>query len=112
VGLRIDGIHEKFTALLEEEQVPLNRGDVFVLYTDGVTEAMDADQELFGESRLRRIVEEHGHLRSAELRERILREVESFVGEADQHDDLTLILVKVVEVGVAAAPPQPEVVVS
>ena len=112
VGLRIDGIHEKFTALLEEEQVPLDRGDVFVMYTDGVTEAMDADQELFGESRLRRIVEEHGHLRSAELRERILREVESFVGEADQHDDLTLILVKVLEVGVAAAPPQPEVAVS
>ncbi|MBI2220033.1 MAG: SpoIIE family protein phosphatase [Acidobacteria bacterium] len=112
VGLRIDGIGEKFTALLEEEHVPLDRGDVFVLYTDGVTEAMDGDQELFGEARLRRIVEEHGHLRSAELRERILREVESFVGEADQHDDLTLILVKVVDVGTPASMPEREVAVS
>jgi serine phosphatase RsbU (regulator of sigma subunit) len=113
VGLRIDGIHEKFIALLEEETVQLDRGDVFVLYTDGVTEAMDGDQELFGESRLRRIVEEHGHLRSAELRERILREVESFVGEASQHDDLTLILVKVLDVGAPTeVPPASEVVVS
>ncbi len=99
VGLRIDGIHEKFSALLEEESINLERGDVFVLYTDGVTEAMDGDGELFGESRLRAIVEEHGHLRSAELRERIVREVEAFVGEADQHDDLTLILIKVTDVG-------------
>ena len=99
LGLRIDGIQEKFTSLLEEDTISLERGDVFVLYTDGVTEAMDGDGELFGDNRLRRIVEEHGHLRSAELRERILREVESFVGEADQHDDLTLILIKVADVG-------------
>jgi len=102
VGLRIDGIEEKFAALLEEDTITLSRGDVFVLYTDGVSEAMNADGEMYGEARLRRIVEEHGHLRSAELRERILRDVEAFVGEADQHDDLTLILVKVADVGVPA----------
>ncbi len=112
LGLRIDGIHEKFTALLEEDTINLERGDVFVLYTDGVTEAMDGDGELFGDSRLRAIVEEHGHLRSAELRERILREVEAFVGEADQHDDLTLILIKVVEVGAPIARGATEAVVS
>lgn len=99
LGLRIDGIHERFVQLLEEETIEIGRGDLFVLYTDGVTEAMNDDAELFGEARLSRIVEEHGHLRSAELRERILREVESFVGTADQHDDLTLILVKVSEAG-------------
>jgi sigma-B regulation protein RsbU (phosphoserine phosphatase) len=112
VGLRIDGIHEKFCELLEEETVNLERGDVFVLYTDGVTEAMDRDGELFGEGRLRRIVEEHGHLRSAELRERILREVEAFVGEADQHDDLTLILIKVADVGAPVSEMATEAVLS
>jgi sigma-B regulation protein RsbU (phosphoserine phosphatase) len=99
LGLRIDGIHERFVQLLEEHTIEIGRGDLFVLYTDGVTEAMNDSSELFGEARLSRLVEEHGHLRSAELRERILREVESFVGTADQHDDLTLILVKVVEAG-------------
>jgi sigma-B regulation protein RsbU (phosphoserine phosphatase) len=99
LGLRIDGIQERFVQLLEEETIEIGRGDLFVLYTDGITEAMNPDAEMFGEVRLSRIVEEHGHLRSTELRERILREVESFVGTADQHDDLTLILVKVTEAG-------------
>jgi sigma-B regulation protein RsbU (phosphoserine phosphatase) len=95
VGLRIPGAHEKFMDLLEEESVDLTDGDVIVLYTDGISEAMNADADLFGDSRLSRIVEEHGHLDSSELRERILREIEAFVGAADQHDDMTMILIKV-----------------
>jgi phosphoserine phosphatase RsbU/P len=95
LGLRIDGAAEKFEALLQEERIDLNTGDVIVLYTDGITEAMNVESDLFGESRLSRIVEEHGHLDSGELRERILREIEAFVGGADQHDDMTMILMKV-----------------
>jgi sigma-B regulation protein RsbU (phosphoserine phosphatase) len=95
LGLRIDGAAEKFAELLEEERVDLSPGDVIVLYTDGITEAMNPESDLFGESRLSRIVEEHGHLESGELRERIMREVEAFVGSADQHDDMTMILLKV-----------------
>ena len=95
LGLRIDGAAEKFADLLEEERVELSPGDVIVLYTDGITEAMNPQSDLFGESRLSRIVEEHGHLDSGELRERIMREVEAFVGSADQHDDMTMILLKV-----------------
>ena len=95
LGLRIEGAAEKFAELLEEERVDLSPGDVIVLYTDGITEAMNPDSDLFGESRLSRIVEEHGHLESGELRERIMREVEAFVGSADQHDDMTMILLKV-----------------
>jgi phosphoserine phosphatase RsbU/P len=95
VGLRIPGAHEKFIELLEEESLDLTVGDVIVLYTDGISEAMNGNSDLFGDSRLSRIVEEHGHLESGELRERILREIESFVGTADQHDDMTMILMKV-----------------
>ena len=89
------GAHEKFMELLEEESVDLTNGDVIVLYTDGISEAMNVDSDLFGDSRLSRIVEEHGHLESSELGERILREIEAFVGAADQHDDMTMILMKV-----------------
>ncbi len=95
LGLRIDGAAEKFEALLEEDRIDLSSGDVIVLYTDGITEAMNQQSDLFGEGRSSRIVEEHGHLESGELRERILREIESFVGTADQHDDMTMILLKV-----------------
>jgi sigma-B regulation protein RsbU (phosphoserine phosphatase) len=95
VGLRIPGAAEKFDRLLVEERLPLNVGDVMVFYTDGITEAMNPSDDLFGEARLSRIIEEHGHLASGELRERILREIEAFVGTADQHDDMTMILLKV-----------------
>jgi sigma-B regulation protein RsbU (phosphoserine phosphatase) len=95
VGLRIPGATEKFAELLEEDRVGLHSGDVLVLYTDGITEAMNAQSDLFGEGRLGRLVAEHGHLESGELRERILREIEVFVGNADQHDDMTMILIKV-----------------
>ena len=95
VGLRIPGAAEKFAHHLEECRLQLSVGDVIVFYTDGITEAMNARDDLFGESRLSRLVEEHGHLESGELRERILREIEAFVGTADQHDDMTMILMKV-----------------
>ena len=97
LGLRIDGAAEMFSNLLEEKQISLHTGDIIVFYTDGITEAMNATSDLFGESRLSRIVEEHGHLESGELRERILREIEAFVGSADQHDDMTMILIKITQ---------------
>ncbi|MBA2305696.1 MAG: SpoIIE family protein phosphatase [Acidobacteria bacterium] len=95
VGLRIPGAAEKFSDHLEEHRIDLAAGDVIALYTDGITEAMNAAGDLFSDARLARIVEEHGHLSSGELRERILREIEAFVGGADQHDDMTMILLKV-----------------
>jgi sigma-B regulation protein RsbU (phosphoserine phosphatase) len=95
VGLALDNINEMFESSLEERTLPLDRGDVFVLYTDGVTDAMNAESDLFGDERLRQAIEDHGHLPPDQLRERIVREIEAFVGGAEQHDDLTMILVKV-----------------
>jgi sigma-B regulation protein RsbU (phosphoserine phosphatase) len=97
VGLRIPGATEKFAELLEEDRIDLHTGDVLVFYTDGITEAMDGASDLFGEARLSGLISEHGHLGTADLRERILREIESFVGGADQHDDMTMILIKIEE---------------
>jgi sigma-B regulation protein RsbU (phosphoserine phosphatase) len=95
VGLRIPGAAEKFSDLLDEQRIDLSVGDVIALYPDGISEAMNSAGDFFGDARLSGIVEEHGHLSCGELRERILREIESFVGGADQHDDMTMILVKV-----------------
>jgi len=97
VGLRIPGATEKFADLLEEGRIDLHKGDVLAFYTDGITEAMDAESDLFGDARLSRLIGEHGHLDTADLRERILREIEAFVGGADQHDDMTMVLIKIEE---------------
>ncbi len=94
LGLRIDN-GERFESLLCEETLALSPGDLLVFFTDGISEAMNADSDCFGESRLTQLIEEHGHLPFEELRERILREIDAFVGGAPQHDDMTMILVKV-----------------
>jgi sigma-B regulation protein RsbU (phosphoserine phosphatase) len=96
LGLGLDG-GETFRRLLVDAERPLARGDLLLLFTDGITEAMNADSELFGEERLARLVRDHGHLPPDELRERILREIDAFVAGAPQHDDMTMILVKVDE---------------
>jgi serine phosphatase RsbU (regulator of sigma subunit) len=94
LGLKLDN-GEKFAELLEEVTLPLETGDLFVLFTDGITEAMNASEELFGEDRLGALVEEHADLSCDELRERIYREVRAFAGEPGPHDDMTLILMRV-----------------
>ncbi|HKP66450.1 MAG TPA: SpoIIE family protein phosphatase [Casimicrobiaceae bacterium] len=97
LGLKIDN-GQRFESLLEEVTQPLGVGDVVLLFTDGLTEAMNEAGEPFGEERLAELLEEHGDLPFEELRERILREIHTFVGSAGLHDDLTLVLLKVDEV--------------
>ena len=102
LGLKIDN-GEMFERLLQEETIPLQPGDLYVFFTDGISEAMNARDDCFGEARLGQLVEAHAHLRSDELRERVLREISAFVGDAPQHDDMTMILLKVDEVAEAVA---------
>ena len=102
VGLNLEGIEKTFAELLEECTLQIGTGDLFALYTDGITEAMNEESELFGEERLSGLLEEHAHLPSDELRERILGDVEAFVGEAEQHDDMTIVLLRIDEPPAAA----------
>jgi serine phosphatase RsbU (regulator of sigma subunit) len=95
VGLRLPGASERFEELLAEDTRPLLPGDVVVLYTDGITEAMDKTGELFGEAALARVLSANRHLDAAGIRERVLREVRSFVGDAEPHDDMTMVILKV-----------------
>ena len=99
LGLKIDK-GEMFERLLEEETLPLGAGDLFLFFTDGISEAMNEQDECFGEERLGRLVESQSDLPSDQLRERVLRDIEAFVGAAPQHDDMTMILLKVDDVGV------------
>ena len=95
MGLGLDR-GEGFERVLQEEEVPLAPGDFFLFFTDGLSEAMNERSELFGEGRLRQILEGGEGLSSEQIRERILDEVERFVGDAAPHDDLTMVVLKVV----------------
>jgi serine phosphatase RsbU (regulator of sigma subunit) len=95
LGLRLPGAAERFAEVLEEHTRPLAAGDVIVLYTDGITEAMNADGDLFSDEALGRVVEGQDDQDAAGIRERVVREVRAFVGDAEPHDDMTMIVLKV-----------------
>jgi sigma-B regulation protein RsbU (phosphoserine phosphatase) len=104
VGLKVDEDGALFESLLQEVTLPLEPGDLVVLFTDGISEAMNEAYDCFGEARLGAIVERDGALTSDGLRGRILDEVRAFAAGAPQHDDMTLILMKVEATGQAALP--------
>jgi serine phosphatase RsbU (regulator of sigma subunit) len=102
LGLRLPGASTRFDQILEEHTCTIKTGDVVVLYTDGVTEATDGAGDLFGDDALARVVTAHCHLDAPGIRERVVRDVKAFVGDADPHDDMTMIVVKITDVGARA----------
>src|SRR5262245_17046381 len=94
LGLQFD-LGDTFDRLLEEVTLPLGRGDLFVLYTDGISEAMNLQGDYFGDQRLVELAERNADLKSDDLCERILSEVHTFAGDAAQHDDMTMVLLKI-----------------
>jgi sigma-B regulation protein RsbU (phosphoserine phosphatase) len=97
LGLRLPGADALFDQVLHERELPLAARDVIVLYTDGITEAANADGEMFGDEALARVVAGHHELGATGIRERVVREVAAFVGSAEAHDDMTMVVIKVVE---------------
>ena len=74
--------------------VDFNEGDVLVLYTDGITEAMDLKENEFGEQRLKQTLIENRHLNSYDLKEKVLGAVQRFTHRKNQADDMTLVIIK------------------
>ena len=77
-----------------QEYTSLHSGDIAVMYTDGITEAMNLNREQFGLERLKKLVRENKNLLAKELTDKIYADIEEFVGGAPQHDDQTLLLMK------------------
>jgi len=78
---------------LEEEAVEFSPGDTLILYTDGVTEAINADEQPFGEDRLKEILASNAGERAEEIVTAIADAVHSFAGSEPQADDFTILAV-------------------
>jgi serine phosphatase RsbU (regulator of sigma subunit)/ribosomal protein L29 len=70
-------------------------GDTLIFYTDGVVEAHSPAGELFGFERLEALIASHGSLAPQELIDQVLADVERFAAERPQHDDMTLVVLRV-----------------
>jgi serine phosphatase RsbU (regulator of sigma subunit) len=78
----------------DEGTTVLGRGDVLVIYSDGVTETFTADEDEFGDARLAELVTRERGCGASALQQRILDAIESFAAGAKATDDRTLIVVK------------------
>ncbi len=81
----------------QETQIQLAPGDRVVLYTDGIVEAMNKKEEMFGFERLLDIVQKARSMDADSLLNEIIDQVNTFAGGAEQHDDLTVIVLSVAE---------------
>lgn len=72
-----------------------SKGDVFVFYTDGITEAMNLKSQRYGQERLLAVVQKNRNLTSQGLLSVIENDVRSFESKERQHDDMTCIVIKV-----------------
>jgi phosphoserine phosphatase RsbU/P len=79
----------------DEVTFQLQRGDVFVFCTDGIFEAMNADDGEFGSARLLEIVREARSLTAREIVDRIFAAVEAFRGDHPQNDDMTAVAIRI-----------------
>jgi sigma-B regulation protein RsbU (phosphoserine phosphatase) len=89
----------------QEAEMPLRAGDLLVAFTDGVTEALNTEDEEFGEERLQALLRQAAHLPVDQISALLAQRMREWMGTAEQHDDLTFVLVSLHEpVSLAATP--------
>ena len=84
-----------FSSGLEEKKLLLKSGDVLLLYSDGITEAMNSNHHLFDQSRLESALKESAHFPAEKIVERINLRLDEFVQSEEPHDDVTMVAIKV-----------------
>ncbi|MDD4908952.1 MAG: SpoIIE family protein phosphatase, partial [Candidatus Omnitrophica bacterium] len=88
------GMVPEIDEYLEDRSLSLNPGDKVILYTDGVTEARNIDEDLFGLKRLTLLIQQHGHKPAQDLLSIIKEEVYAYIGTREQYDDITLVVME------------------
>lgn len=81
-------------AIFEEQSVDLRDGDTLIVYSDGVTEAMNAAGDFFGDQRFRTLLPSMPALAVADAGAKIVASVDEFVGSARPHDDISLVVLR------------------
>lgn len=87
-------LEEDIRPFINQTQIKLDPGDVIVLYTDGVTEAINSEKQQYGVVRLQQVVQQHINQPAAQIRQAVIHDIQYFVGTQKLRDDLTLVVLK------------------
>jgi CHASE2 domain-containing sensor protein/serine phosphatase RsbU (regulator of sigma subunit) len=88
------GLVEDITDFIATTEVYLNAGDVVILYTDGITEAIDENKVQYGLARIIKIVKQNLKNSSAEIKNAVIKDVRQHIGTQEVYDDITLLVLK------------------
>ena len=81
-------------ALYQQGRTTVHEEDLLVIFSDGVSEAMDGGGEEYGEERLTRALQAVPQGTAEEIRAELIKDIQSFVGENPLHDDLSLLVIR------------------
>jgi len=87
IGLSINSV-------FSTKEIDLDSNDLLVIYSDGLTEALDEQRVMFGEAKLSQLLKTTSGMTAEAVGKFLLLEVTNFVGEAHWHDDLSLVLIR------------------
>ena len=82
-------------AAYKQQMLPLLPGDILLAFTDGISEAMNAAEDEWGEDRMIAEAQAHADLNVAELLQRLFHAADAFAAGAPQHDDMTLVVLRI-----------------
>ncbi|CAC5343301.1 MULTISPECIES: SpoIIE family protein phosphatase [Planktothrix] len=93
LGLPI-GLDEDIAEFISHTLISLNSGDGAVLYTDGITEAKNRQKKFYGLEKLCSIISQNWYREAEGIKNAVIEDVKSFMGEQKQFDDITLLVIK------------------
>ncbi|GEM_PF-2528276 len=80
-----------------EIKIPFEKGDIFLFYTDGLTEAANQKKEFFGLERLKQIIKKNKSMSAQDIASSIFWSLQDFIGRSSLNDDMTFIILKIKE---------------
>ena len=88
--------NERYAEYVHVNRMPFEKGDIVVLYTDGISEAANEENEEFGDDRLSNLLDQNSHYAPAIIQKEIISKLYKFCGHKDLNDDYTLVAIKFV----------------
>lgn len=88
--------NKEYSKHIEEAELEYHRGDVLVLYTDGIVEAANEEGEEYGQEKLKSVISVNYHLSSKQISEKVVEDLYSFTGKNELNDDYTFLVIKFV----------------